>query len=207
MYNAVMTHESQGAQHLGGKAANESSREANESVCFDQFVQIDAKEFHSNAEMVTEVKMLSHFDDVVLFIRVLYGVSVHQCQQQGNAYPFTQIVQYLDLHKCLMMEPFLVSDDLNGNRFTSTVISTVQNLTKGSLPERINHFVSIGQVIAIDDKIVAPIIIIAVIVCGIVTSSKFLVTPGPDVVHSRKLENFFAFIIGEVDSLTAFQHG
>ncbi len=126
-------------------------------------------------------------------------------KNKGDAHPFTQIVQDLDLHKCLMMEPFLVSDDLNGHRFTSTVISTMQNLTKRSLPERVNHFVPIGQVIVIDDKVVTSIIIIAVVICRIVTSSRLLVTPGPDVVHTRKLKNLFAFVIGEIDCLTAFQ--
>jgi hypothetical protein len=72
MNNAVLSHQRQGHQHLICEAANERGRESDESIGFDQFIQVDAQQFHCNAQVIPEVKMFSHFDNMVFFIRVLY---------------------------------------------------------------------------------------------------------------------------------------
>lgn len=51
-----------------------------------------------------------------------------------KTYPFTKVIQDLDLNKGLMMEPFLVPDNLDSHGFTSAVVPAVENLTKGAFP-------------------------------------------------------------------------
>jgi len=66
-----MTHERKGQQHLAREPANKGSRKPNKAICLDQLVQIDAEQFHGYAEVVSEVEMFIHLDDVMFFIRVL----------------------------------------------------------------------------------------------------------------------------------------
>jgi len=47
--------------------------------------------------------------------------------------PFSEIVEDFDLNEGLMVEPLLVADDFYSNRFSSAVVSTMQNLTERSL--------------------------------------------------------------------------
>lgn len=85
MNNSMVTHKSKGGQHLASESPDESCREANEAVCFDEFIKIDAQKFHSNAEMTTEVEILRHFDDVVLFLGILGPVQLHQSRTQAKS--------------------------------------------------------------------------------------------------------------------------
>ena len=64
-----------------------------------------------------------------------------------------------------MVEALLVADDFDCNRLAGAVIPAVQHLSKRALPKRVHDFVSIREVIAHDNLIISPIIIIAVVVC------------------------------------------
>lgn len=66
-----MPHQVQRLEHLSSEAPNESGREPDKAVGLDQFVEVDAQQFHSNAQVSTEVKVLGHLDDVVLLVLIL----------------------------------------------------------------------------------------------------------------------------------------
>jgi hypothetical protein len=127
VHYAVMPHQAQRHYHLAREAPYQSGREPNKPVCLDQFVQIDAEQFHSDAEVIAEVKVFSHLDNMMFFFLVLEiaGKSLNVEYRGMGAYPFAKIIQDLDLHQRLVMETFLVTDDLNRNRFACLVISTV----------------------------------------------------------------------------------
>ena len=76
MDNAVMAHKRQGLQHLASESPDETSRETMEVVSFDQFVEVNAEELHGDTQMVTEVEVFSHLDDMVFLLRVLQCTSV-----------------------------------------------------------------------------------------------------------------------------------
>ena len=71
MDDAVMAHKRQGLQHLASESPDEASRETMEVVSFDQFVEVNAEELHGDTQMVTEVEVFSHLDDMVFLFRVL----------------------------------------------------------------------------------------------------------------------------------------
>lgn len=54
------------------EATNERGRKSNESIGFDQFIEVDAQQLHGNAQVITEVKMFGHFDNMMFFIGILY---------------------------------------------------------------------------------------------------------------------------------------
>lgn len=78
----MVTHERKRHQHLTCKSPNKGSGKSNETVCLDQFVQIDAKQFHGYAKMISEIKMLSHLDDMMLLIRVLQLFSTKELKMR-----------------------------------------------------------------------------------------------------------------------------
>ncbi len=59
------------------------------------------------------------------------------------------------------MESLLVSDDLDRDKHTGLVINTPDHLPKTSLSEHINDFVSVGEMIASYNRVVAALIIVA----------------------------------------------
>ena len=71
MNYAMMPHQGQRSEHLAREPTNERRRETRKTIRLDQLVQVDTQELHRNAQMISEVKMFSHLDNVVLFIRVL----------------------------------------------------------------------------------------------------------------------------------------
>lgn len=66
-----MPHQAERQYHLACEASYQSGGEPNKPVCFDQFVEIDAQQFHGDAEVIAKVKVLSHLDDMMLFFLVL----------------------------------------------------------------------------------------------------------------------------------------
>ena len=53
-------------------------------------------------------------------------VSIHEWSTERLLYLFSQRVQYLDLHKRLMVKSLFVSDDLDGYWLVSLVVVTLQ---------------------------------------------------------------------------------
>lgn len=100
--------------------------ETDKAVCLDEFVEVDTKKLHSDAKVAPKVEVFRHFDDIVFVIGI----------------PFPEVVEDLYLYKSLMMETFLVSNDLYGDRLASAMIAATQDLTKRTFPEGIRDFVS-----------------------------------------------------------------
>lgn len=98
--------------------------------------------------MAPEVEMLGHSDHVVLVLWI----------------PFDQLSQDLDLDQSLSVEPLLIANDLDSDRQTRFVISTLQHLSKGSFAQDANDFVSITEMVAFDDNVISPLIVKAVVV-------------------------------------------
>lgn len=74
-------------------------------------------------------------------------------------YPSVQVVQDLDFHKSLAMEPLLVPDNLDSHVLSSLVVVTFGNLTKGSLAKHVQNLITEHDMVVIDDDIVSTFVI------------------------------------------------
>lgn len=77
VHDPMVPHENETLKELDREPPDESRREPRERVCLDELVQVDAQQLCRDAEMVPEVEVLRHPDDVVLLVRVLSNVSAH----------------------------------------------------------------------------------------------------------------------------------
>lgn len=59
---------------MARESPNQRGGEADEAIGFDQFVQVDAEQLHRDTEMIPEVEVLSHLDDMVLLFLVLRNI-------------------------------------------------------------------------------------------------------------------------------------
>lgn len=76
VHHAMMPHQAQGQQHLARKTTNQRRGEASERVCLDQLVEIYAQKLHGDAQMIPEVEMFRHFDDMMSSFGILQTSSV-----------------------------------------------------------------------------------------------------------------------------------
>ena len=63
------------------------------------------------------------------------------------------------------MEPFLVADDLDGDKDARLVVDASHDLPKASLAEHIDNLVPIGKMIPRHNRIVSPVVVIAKVGC------------------------------------------
>ena len=56
--------------------------------------------------------------------------------------PFPEVIKDLYLDQGLVMETFLVADDLDSDRLTSAVITTTQDLAEGTFPKCVRDLIS-----------------------------------------------------------------
>src|SRR5690242_5812128 len=75
--------------------------------------------------------------------------------------PFAQLLQDVNLDQSLLMESFLVADDLDGNKASCLMIDATYNLSEATLAEQVNDLVPIGEMVAKDYVIVTTIIIVS----------------------------------------------
>ena len=93
--------------------------------------------------MASEVEVFRHLDDMVLLIRILRNfVSKRGMQPKELTNPFPKVIKDLYLDQSLMVEALLVADDLYGDRLTGAMITTTQDLTKGTFPKRVRDLIS-----------------------------------------------------------------
>lgn len=71
MYNTMMAHECQRSKHLRGESSDQCCRKSSKAVRLDQLVQVDTEQLHGDTQMVSEIKVFSHLDDIVLLIGIL----------------------------------------------------------------------------------------------------------------------------------------
>ena len=94
-----------------------------------------------------------------------------------------------------MMETLFVSNYLDGDRFTRTMIFALKHLAERPFSECVYDFVSVCQVIMVYHLIVASIVIVTIIIRRYVTSRQFLLGPVANVINRRIIQNFLALVI------------
>lgn len=67
----MMTHENKRQEHLGSEPPNERSGESNKSVRLYELIQVDAHQLHCNTEVIPEVEMVVHLDNVMFLVGIL----------------------------------------------------------------------------------------------------------------------------------------
>lgn len=106
-----------------------------------------------------------------------------------------------------MMEAFLITNDLDGRRLPGCVVSTLKNLPERTFAKRTNNFVPVGQVIVLDNQVIATFVVIAVVVSRVAEGGRFLFAVGPDAVDRWIIQNLFAFVLRQINGLAALQEG
>jgi len=79
-----------------------------------------------------------------------------------------------------MMELLLVPNNLDCDGPSCSMILAAQHLSKN---KAIHDFVTVAKMVPVDNKIITPIIVIAIVVCRLVRVSRLLCTISPDGVH------------------------
>jgi hypothetical protein len=134
--------------------------------------------------MASEVEMFRHFDDMMLLLVILQKCYIKALTEEVlAAYPFPQVVKYLNFDQSLVMETFFVSNYFDSHRFTSTMIAALKDLTERPFAQSINNFIAIRQVVMIDHKIISTLIIVAKVICRIFWSRGFFLAPAAKVVN------------------------
>ena len=98
--------------------------------------------------MLSEVAVVLDLDDVVGVIWVL----------------ILQVLQYVQLDTCLVLIPFLVLDDLDGDNLPSLVVQALQSLTKRSLTKEVDHLKSKAEMVMQHHLVVSVLVVIAIVV-------------------------------------------
>jgi hypothetical protein len=104
-----------------------------------------------------------------------------------------------------MVEPLLVSNDLDCDRPSCSMISAAQYLTKGPLPEAARDFVTVTEMVMVDDKIVATVIVIAVVVRWFVRVRRFLLAAGTNAIHRGVIKDLLSLVLRQILSLVALE--
>lgn len=73
MHDSMLTQQDEGLEHLTGEPPDEGRREACKAVGLDELVEVDAEQLGCDAEVISEVEVLSHGNDAVLLLGVLPG--------------------------------------------------------------------------------------------------------------------------------------
>jgi hypothetical protein len=93
-----------------------------------------------------------------------------------------------------MVEPLLVADDLDRNRLASLMVLAIQDLTERTLAERIHDLIAVSKMIAIDNEVVAALVVVPKVVGGEVGMSLFLLAACTDAVHLRIIDTLFVLV-------------
>jgi hypothetical protein len=70
-------------------------------------------------------------------------------------------------HKSLLMEPLLISNDLHRDQPARLVIDASDDLPEAALAEHVDDFISIRQVVAKNDVVVAALIVVTEVCRGL----------------------------------------
>ena len=95
------------------------------------------------------------------YLESVLGVN---CGRICYTHPFAQLLKDVDLNQSLLMEPLLVTDDLDGHGLARAVITAVKHLAERAFAEGIDNLISVREMIVCDDLVVAAIVIVPVVV-------------------------------------------
>ena len=104
-----------------------------------------------------------------------------------------------------MVEPLLVPNNLYCNRLSCGMVSAAQYLAEGTLPEAVHDFVTVAEMITVNNKIITAVIIIAVVVRQPFRMSWFLLTTSSNIIHRRVIKNLLPLVIRQMLSLAALK--
>lgn len=90
-----------------------------------------------------------------------------------------------------MVESLLVPDDLDRNRPSRAVISTLEDLAERSLPEQADDLVPVREVVPLDEQVVAPLVVVAVVVGRLLARGGLLGRALANVVDGRVVDDLF----------------
>src|SRR5258708_1556643 len=103
------------------------------------------------------------------------------------------------------MEPLLVTNNLDSNRLPSSMIPTIEHLTKRSFSEGVHDFIAVSKVIMVDNQIIPPFIVISVVICRVVQCCRLLSATCAITIDRWIVEHFLLLILGKGLCLNAFQ--
>lgn len=108
-------------------------------------------EFKTDAQVIPEVKILQHVDDIVTTILVL----------------LPDVIQNSHLNQCLMVESLLVSDYLDGDMLVGHMIQGPYHLSKAAFSDHLQDLVAISYMVVQDlDKLPQFSMLISVLLSG-----------------------------------------
>lgn len=148
-------------------------------IALDKLVQINAEALKRNAEMVSEKEMARHTDIVVFILRV----------------PFNEILENLDLHEGLRMEPFLVANHLDGHRLAREMVKAFEHLAKRAFAHDLQDLVTILEMVALLDEVIATLVVIAIVAAGLGQTGGPLLCMVTDKVNLFVFCDFLLFIV------------
>lgn len=119
-----------------------------EVVVLDELIEVDGEEFERDDEVLAEYEVVLDHDDVVSIIRVI----------------LLEVLEDLQFHSSLVLELFLVPDELHSDQLVGLVVQTLNGLAEAPFPEELEDLKSETNVVFQDDLVVPSFIVIAIVV-------------------------------------------
>lgn len=119
-------------QDLDGYSSDHVHAQPAELKLLAQFIEIDMKQLEDQTGMPSKEKCMLQLDDIGFELRIEHH----------------HIFQDFDLYFSLLVELWLISDDLQGHHFSLFVVEGFKNLTERALAEAIHDLIPIGYCIA-----------------------------------------------------------
>jgi hypothetical protein len=125
---------------------------------------------------------------------------------EGETDPFSQVVEDLDLNERLVVEALLVADDLDGDGLARLVVAALDDLAERAFAEDAHDLVPVAEVVAVDDEIVAPVVVVAVVERAVVELGHLLLATDTDAVDLGVLGDLAPLVVGQVGEVR-LDHG
>ena len=109
---------------------------------------------------------------------------------------FFQVEKDFELNACLVLELFLVPDNLDCNNLVGLVINTFECLAERAFAEEVKDFEAVSDVVLENDVVVATLIVIATIEL-VVLAPLNLFSPDSQEKASLVVQDFAFFILSE----------
>ena len=74
------------------------------------------------------------------------------------------MLQDLELHTSLVLEPLLVADELDRDDLAGLVVHAFQRLAEAALAQELNHFEAVRDVVLQNHAVVAALVVVAAVV-------------------------------------------
>ena len=117
-------------------------------VALNELIEVYAEKLESDAKVLAKHYVVFHADDVAFVLRIIVS----------------QVLQNLNLDCRLVVEAFLVTNDLECNELTLLVVKHTQSLPETALAEEIDHLIAICDVIFEHNLVVATFVVVSVVV-------------------------------------------